>query len=137
MGSSTQIFLKIGEVAAQSGVPIKTIRYYEQLGLLTIAHRTEGNFRLFNESAISRLAFIKRLQALGLSLQEIGECLTIYDDGCLPCENIQQKLQERVTKIDRQVTELIQLRGELTNLLQEWSLAPNQQDGIICPNLEV
>ena len=67
--------LKIGEVAIQSGVPIKTIRYYEQIGLVKTAERTEGKFRLFEVGIITRLVFIKRLQSLGFSLQEIGECL--------------------------------------------------------------
>jgi DNA-binding transcriptional MerR regulator len=58
----------IGSVAKESGVPIKTIRYYEELGLLKAVGRTEGGYRLFNADIFARLNFIKRAQSLGLSL---------------------------------------------------------------------
>lgn len=132
-----QALIKIGEVASKSGVPIKTIRYYEQLGLLKAAKRTDGQFRLFEMSVISRLAFIKRLQSLGLTLQEIGECLAVYDYGNLPCDSIQEKLEQQVTKVDRRIAELILLRNELTDLLQHWSTYPDEKPGVICPNLEL
>lgn len=56
----------IGSVAKTSGMPIKTIRYYEELGLLRTTGRTEGGYRLFNSDVFSRLSFIKRAQGLGL-----------------------------------------------------------------------
>lgn len=64
--------LFIGQVAAQSGLPVKTIRYYADLGLLNSLERTEGGYRQFSSEVLTRLAFIKRCQSLGLSLQEIG-----------------------------------------------------------------
>ncbi|NJK36876.1 MAG: heavy metal-responsive transcriptional regulator [Oscillatoriales cyanobacterium RM2_1_1] len=131
------VLLKIGEVATQSGVPIKTIRYYEQLGLLKTVDRTEGHFRLFDSSVVTRLGFIKRLQSLGLSLQEIGECLLVHDQGNLPCHSIQGKLEHQVAKVDQRIAELMLLRQELTDLLQHWSVAPEAKPGVICPNLEL
>lgn len=128
--------LKIGELSARSGVPIKTIRYYEDLGLITNAGRTEGQFRLFHLETINRLGFIKQLQGLGLSLQEIGECLVIYDAGELPCGDIQDKLQHHVEEIDRQVADLLKLRQELTRVLEKWQTAPHPESGKICPNLQ-
>ncbi|HEY9299015.1 MAG TPA: MerR family DNA-binding transcriptional regulator, partial [Phormidium sp.] len=62
---------QIGFVAKQSGVSIKTIRYYEELGLLKASSRTEGGYRLFDADVLSRLSFIKRAQSLGLTLAEI------------------------------------------------------------------
>ena len=62
---------QIGLIAKESGVPIKTIRYYEELGLLKASSRTEGGFRLFDPDVFARLHFIKRAQSLGLSLLEI------------------------------------------------------------------
>ncbi|NJM67500.1 MAG: MerR family DNA-binding protein [Acaryochloris sp. RU_4_1] len=110
---------------------------YEELGLLKACGRTEGHFRLFAPDAVIRLVFIKRLQSLGLSLQEIGECLAVYDHGELPCDDIQAKLSQQVTAIDRQVAELMLLRRELTDILQRWSTLPEKQPGSICPNLQV
>ncbi|MBW4667561.1 MAG: MerR family DNA-binding transcriptional regulator [Cyanomargarita calcarea GSE-NOS-MK-12-04C] len=83
---------QIGTVASLSGVPIKTIRYYEELGLLKASGRTEGGFRLFESDVLSRLHFIKRSQSLGLSLLEIKEFLDVHDQGDLPCEHIKVKL---------------------------------------------
>ena len=137
MAVEETVLLKIGEVASNSGVPIKTIRYYEQLGLLKAAKRTDGHFRLFKPSVIRRLALIKRLQSLGLTLQEISECLAVYDHGNLPCGSIQEKLEKQVTKIDQRIEALMLLRNELTDLLQHWSTSPEEKPGVICPNLEV
>jgi MerR family transcriptional regulator, copper efflux regulator len=128
--------LKIGELSSQSGVPVKTIRYYEELGLITAIDRTEGQFRLFHPNIISRLRFIKQLQGLGLSLREIGECLVIHDAGQLPCGDIQSKLTSHVQEIDRQVTDLLLLRQELTNILEKWQASPVPESGKICPNLQ-
>ncbi|BAU15794.1 transcriptional regulator (plasmid) [Leptolyngbya sp. NIES-3755] len=132
-----QSLLKIGELAAQSGVPIKTIRYYEELRLIQSSERTEGHFRLFHPNTSTRLAFIKRLQSLGLSLQEIRDCLAVYDQGDLPCGDIQTKLEHQVFKVDQQIAELTLLRQELSSILQRWSVSPQQQQGEICPNLQV
>lgn len=132
-----QAFLKIGELSTQSGVSIKTIRYYEELGLVKSCGRTEGHFRLFHPDTVTRLSFVKRLQSLGLSLQEIGECLAVYDHGDLPCGDVKSKLEGQVAEIDRQVAELILLRRELTGILQRWSTSPEKQSEVICPNLRV
>lgn len=70
--------LQIGSVADRSNVPIKTIRYYEEIGLLKSSGRTGGKFRLFDPEVVQRIGLIKRLQKLGLSLQEIAEILQVY-----------------------------------------------------------
>lgn len=128
--------LKIGELSSHSHVPVKTIRYYEELGLIMAIDRTEGQFRLFHPDAINRLRFIKQLQKLGLSLKEIGECLVVYDAGQLPCGDIQEKLESHVQEIDRQVADLLILRQELTNVLEKWESSPTPESGKICPNLQ-
>lgn len=85
--------LKIGEVAAISSLPIKTIRYYEEIGLLIPAvRRSEANYRLFEPTVLGRLAFIKRSQSLGLSLREIQDILAVHDQGQLPCDDVKQNL---------------------------------------------
>jgi MerR family transcriptional regulator, copper efflux regulator len=127
--------LKIGQLASSSGVPVKTIRYYEDIGLLRADGRTEGQYRLFQTNAVVRLGFIKRLQSLGLSLHEIADCLAVYDHGELPCHDIHEKLAQQVQNIDRQVAELLLLRQELTDLLKGWNSSPETIPNSICPNL--
>ena len=129
--------LRIGQLKERSGVPIKTIRYYEELGLIQAAARTEGGFRLFGEEAVQRLAFIKRSQTLGLSLAEIGEILQIHDRGEAPCANVTRTLEHKVQAIDEQIEQLRVLRSQLTALLTAApsTLAASSQAGedVICP----
>lgn len=109
----------IGSVARESGIPIKTIRYYEELGLLKTTGRTEGGYRLFSADVFVRLNFIKRAQNLGMSLSEIREFLDVHDQGDLPCDHVQEKLRQKLLDIDRQIQQLQILKQELKRLLAE------------------
>jgi MerR family transcriptional regulator, copper efflux regulator len=132
-----QFVVKIGALATASGVPIKTIRYYEELGLLKADRRTSGRFRLFSPKIAQRLLFIRRLQSLGLKLQDIGDCLEVYDQGNSPCCQVKGKFEQQVEKIDRQIADLQLLRQELTGLLSKWSPVPSHEPGVHCPNLQM
>lgn len=132
--------LKIGEVAACSGIPVKTIRYYEELGLLSpVVHRSRSKYRLFDKSIYNRLAFIKRAQALGLSLKEIKEILAVRDAGHLPCGVVKQTLLLKLREIDRQMKALEMLRLELQEILSGWQDMPDREsiDRTICPNIQL
>jgi DNA-binding transcriptional MerR regulator len=126
----------IGNVAKSSGVPIKTIRYYEELGLLKSSARTEGGFRLFNSDVLERLHFIKRAQSLGLTLSEIKDFLNVHDGGELPCVHIKAKLQDKITAIDEQIQQLLILRQELSGLVSGWETIPENPEQTICPIIE-
>lgn len=128
--------LLIGQVTALSKVPIRTIRYYESLGLIESCDRTGGGFRQFDESVLARLAFIKRSQSLGLSLQEIGDLLKVYDRGQLPCDDVQAKLKNKIVEIDKQIDELLTLRSELGGILSGWENFNTLQAGTICPVIQ-
>ncbi|MBD2609364.1 heavy metal-responsive transcriptional regulator [Scytonema hofmannii FACHB-248] len=125
----------IGSVAKESGVSIKTIRYYDELGLLKVSGRTEGGFRLFDSDVLARLHFIKRAQSLGLSLSEIKDFLDVHDGGELPCEHIKPKLQDKLIAIDEQIRQLFILRQELQGLLLDWDTIPESSEQTICPIL--
>lgn len=126
----------IGSVAKESGVSIKTIRYYEELGLLKASGRTEGKFRLFTPDVLARLSFIKRAQSLGLTLLEIRELLLVHDRGNLPCEHIKTKLQDKVNDIEQQIQQLLILKLELEGLLSGSSTLLEKVDSVICPLIE-
>jgi DNA-binding transcriptional MerR regulator len=127
---------QIGSVAKESGVPIKTIRYYDELGLLKTSGRTEGGFRLFNSDVFVRLHFIKRAQRLGLSLLEIKEFLDVHDQGNLPCDRIQIKLKNKLSAIEQQIEQLLILKLELEGLLSGWETIPENPEETICPIIE-
>lgn len=73
--------LQIGEVAEQVGLSLRTVRYYEEVGLVTPSSRTEGGFRLYSAADVSRLALVKRMKPLGLTLEEMGELVGLIEDG--------------------------------------------------------
>ena len=129
--------MKIGALASRSGVPVKTLRYYEDLGLLPAIGRSEGGYRLFDEHSLRRLEFIRRLKTLGLSLEEIQGCLAVHDAGELPCGDIEIQLGRQIERIDGQIKELRQLRMELQELLAGWQSDPAKDGNVICPNLQV
>lgn len=128
--------LLIGQVTDLSGIPIRTIRYYESLGLINSSRRTEGGFRQFSLDVLTRLAFIKRAQNLGLSLEEIGNILQVYDQGQTPCGEIKEKLEEKVLQIDRQIDQLLTLRSEIKGLLLGWKNISDHHEKTICPIIQ-
>ena len=128
--------LLIGQVTDLSGIPIRTIRYYESLGLLKSSGRTEGGFRQFSADVLTRLAFIKRAQHLGLSLEEIRDILQVYDQGQPPCGEIQGKLREKLAQIDQKIQDLLTLRSEIGGLLSGWQNPGHLQEDTICPILQ-
>lgn len=136
---SSDKLLKIGEVASQSGLSVKTIRYYEEIGLLTpTVERSESRYRLFDVSVLTRLNFVKRAKSLGLSLSEIREILEICDRGQLPCGEVKQCLEAKVEAINQQIVALESLKGELQALLKDWQdqPSPEQATKTVCPNIQ-
>lgn len=76
---STEGMLQIGEVSERVGLSLRSVRFYEESGLLTPAARTEGGFRLYTESQVDRLLLIKRMKPLGFSVEQMRELLSAYD----------------------------------------------------------
>jgi len=139
MMSATASALKIGEVASLSGVPIKTIRYYDEIGLLApTVDRSESGYRLFSPLVLKRLAFVRRAQSLGLKLNEIQHILMIHDQGHLPCGEVRQHLEAKVEAINTQISMLETLKHELQDILSGWREQPacHEVTQIICPNLQ-
>jgi len=132
--------LKIGDVAHASGLSVKTIRYYEDIGLLTpTVERSDTGYRLFNRQVLNRLAFIKQAQSLGLALTEISDVLHVHDQGHLPCGEVRQHLQEKVTALSQQIEALESLRTKLQKLLLDWQEHPSSDLAarVICPNIQI
>jgi len=75
----THQYLQIGEVADRVGLSLRTVRYYEEMGLIVPADRTEGGFRLYTEDHVDRLSLIKQMKPLGFTVQEIRDLLDARD----------------------------------------------------------
>jgi DNA-binding transcriptional MerR regulator len=109
--------MRIGELARVSGLRADTLRYYERLGLLPSPARSHGGYRQYDASALSRLAFIRKAQALGLTLDETREVLRIAADGAPPCEHVRAALAARLQQVDERIAELAGLRETLRRAL--------------------
>jgi MerR family transcriptional regulator, copper efflux regulator len=109
--------MRIGELAAVSGVSAKTIRYYEDIGVLDPPARTPSGYRDYTPEATDRLAFIRSAQAVGLSLGEIRGIVALRDRGTTPCGHVLDLITARAADLDRRIRELQRLRTELGRLV--------------------
>ena len=107
---------QIGELAARGGVTPDTLRYYERLGLLPEAPRTDGGFRLYSEAALDRLRFIKQAQALGFSLKEIRELLALRVDPRTSCADVRRRAEAKIADIDEKLRALRAMKKALVRL---------------------
>ncbi|HEX5881026.1 MAG TPA: MerR family DNA-binding protein [Actinomycetota bacterium] len=115
--------MRIGELAAAAGTTTKTLRFYEETGLLQPAGRTSTGYRQYNPGAVGRLDFIRRGRAAGLTLAQIREILTVRDQGHAPCQHVEEVLGERLTALDAQIADLQLLRDTVAQLHQAVSVA--------------
>lgn len=110
--------LKIGVLAAKSGLSRDTIRFYEREALLPRAPRTPAGYRLFSAEALARLHFIKQAQALGFSLTEIRDLLGGYQD-IEQCHQVKQLLEQKIVELDQRMQGMQVLRDILSRYLEE------------------
>ncbi len=109
--------LTIGKLASLASVTPDTLRYYERLGLWPAPPRTNGGYRLYDPSLVERVGFIRKAQALGLSLDEVREILRVADKGTPPCEHVRATLGQRLHDVDARIAELQTLRRTLARAL--------------------
>lgn len=108
--------MRIGEVFERTGVPVKTIRYYEEIGLLEQPARTPSGYRAYGEEVVDRLAFIRAAQRVGLPLAEIGDIIAVRDRGDTPCAHVLSLIELRAADIREQIAELQRLGAQLDAL---------------------
>lgn len=133
--SRPQTLLKIGEVAKQSGVGIEALRFYERGGLIDRPVRTAHGYRLYTPDVLQRLAFIKRAQLLGFSLDEIKRIILDARAGRSPCAEVRAIVHHRLGELDERLKELRRYRKELAVILQEWDTV-GRAPGAICGLIE-
>lgn len=108
--------MRIGEVAEAVGTTTKTLRFYEQQGLLHDADRTASGYRDYSPETIARIDFIHRGKAAGLTLAQIRQILDIRNRGHAPCAHVVDLLDSRLAEIDQQLSDLRALRKSITQL---------------------
>jgi MerR family transcriptional regulator, mercuric resistance operon regulatory protein len=109
--------MQIGQISKQAGISIDAIRFYERSGLLAAPPRSEGGFRLYSSSDLSTLLFIRNLQTLGFSLNEIREFLSLRSDDLRACFEVRKMLDHKLRDIHVKRIALGKLEAELKDTL--------------------
>lgn len=108
--------MRIGALAEATGVPAKTLRYWEDEGLLPHPDRTPSGYRDYPPDAARRVAFIRHAQAAGLTLRQISDILAIRDDGQPPCEHAAALVDQRIADVAHRLSELQHTHAALREL---------------------
>ena len=109
--------MNIGEVANMADLPIKTIRYYEEIGLIKPKRSTNG-YRIFRESDVHKLTFLGRARSLGFSIEDCRALLQLYENDTRASADVKQIAQEHLIRIDAKVKELQAMRNTLSHLIE-------------------
>ena len=112
--------LRIGEVARRTGLPVKTIRYYCDEGLLQPRDRSAGGYRLFDEENLAELTIIRALRAMDVSIPELTRILEVRRSGVCNCALLKGSIADKMTSIDQRIAELAAMKDELARLLGNW-----------------
>lgn len=119
----------IGELAHHCGLTVKTLRYYEDIGVLAAPARTAGGYRDYEEDALGRLEFVRAAQAVGLTLGEIREVIAFRERGEVPCSHVLELILHHAAEVDRRIAELQHLRADLDRLARR----ARELDSANCP----
>jgi DNA-binding transcriptional MerR regulator len=111
--------VSIGEAARSSGVRVPTIRYYEQIGLLPLPARTNGNRRHYDASDLRRLTFIRHARELGFEIDAIRTLLVLVDKPEQSCATADQIARAHLVEIDSRISRLTALRAEVQRMTEE------------------
>ena len=123
--------MNIGDVARMSGLPTKTIRYYEDIGLISPLRSTNG-YRTFRESDLHTLAFLGRARSLGFTIDDCRNLLALYGDDTRASADVKKIASEHLERIDAKVDELLAMKKTLSHLVHECA----GDDRPDCPILE-
>lgn len=113
--------LSIGKIAKASGCKVQTIRYYEQIGLIPAASRSEANQRLYRKEDIDLLLFIRHARSLGFSIEMIKELLALENHQDMSCSTVDNLARKQLTLIQQRIRLLQSLASELESMIEQCS----------------
>jgi MerR family mercuric resistance operon transcriptional regulator len=105
-----------GQIAAESGCHIETVRYYEQIGLMPLPRRGPGGWRLYDKDLLKRLSFLRRCRELGFTLQEIRGLLRLVDGRRITCSQVEAVTRDHARSIQRKVADLNRIKKVLDSM---------------------
>ena len=107
--------MNISATAERTGLPAKTIRYYEEIGLV-VPSRSANGYRQYDEEQVHRLAFVQRARGLGFGIDECRELLSLYDDKQRASSDVKRIAEEKIAEIEKRIAELTAMRSTLEHL---------------------
>ena len=127
----------IGEISKKTNIPVKTIRYYEEFGLLPQPKRSLSKYRIYNQKDLEKLLFIKKSKDLGLTLAEIKKIIKRSSKGVdATCCLVHEVFEQKILECESKIKELKETKHRLSERLHHW-ISPKQAKGfIICPQIE-
>lgn len=121
--------MQIGELSDRTGVPSKTIRYYEAIGVMPVPARNENGYRRYADDASARLGFVRAAQSVGLTLGEIREVLAFRDRGENPCRHVAQLIDRHAADLGERILALQAMHRDLGRLAQRARRPPTTEAG--------
>jgi DNA-binding transcriptional MerR regulator len=112
--------LRIGQLAARTGVSVDTIRHYERVGVLPKATRTSAGYRQYPLSAVDRVKLVQHALRFGFSLREVAGFLRVRAAGGLPCHDMRAAADRILTAVDQRIAELTTARKDISRTLRDW-----------------
>src|SRR5262249_34915889 len=116
----TSTKLRIGIVARAAGLSPDAIRHYERKGLLSVAERTEGGYRVYRDEDLRRVRVIQAALAAGFTIDELARIFAERRAGRAPCRRVRSLAEEKLARVDAQLAELRGLRKALARTLGDW-----------------
>ena len=111
--------MKIGQLSEQTHCKVETIRYYERIGLLPAPARSDGGYRIYDESHLKRLSFIRRSRELGFTIDEIRALLNLVDGGGYTCSDVKTITMGHVASIRQKIADLRKLEKTLSRIASQ------------------
>jgi DNA-binding transcriptional MerR regulator len=113
--------MRIGELARRTGTTTKTLRFYEDAGLLPEPNRQPSGYRDYPADSLDRVGFIRVAQAAGFNLRQIGQILNIQDGGQPTCKHVVQLVAQRLDEVHQRIAEMRQTEAQLRELARRVS----------------
>lgn len=130
------VLVPIGTAAKQTGCSVPTIRYYEEVGLLPAAPRTEGNQRHYDDAAIRRLTFIRRCRDFGFTIEQVRELVGLVDEPNRDCIEVRDIAQAHLQEVQKKLAELRSLEASLSAFVCSCNAACAGGPAVDCTILE-
>ena len=109
--------MNISTAAKTAGLPVKTVRYYADIGLVSAPERTESGYRTYDDGAVLKLVFVRRAREFGFSIEECRELLSLYEDQDRSSADVKRIATRRLEDIAEKQRELQSLHDELAHLI--------------------